>query len=1151
MNAYWEMYFLDLVSEPPRHRHVKQTISSILPQTPTRVDQHPQSDSLRDVDPSSHVSPPGVVEDQLPVDDAYVKFISCQLGSFPRCTVVHDAAQKVIRLSGTSIETRARKATIQKLLADIHEDVVELDPFQTDLLRRDRGKMFLDAFWTERGFDWRWRGSELILVNAKDCAQLRHFIFRLEFSNQLGGQAMINIGAVVPDLIGEKMLKHSEDLLVRCSLRDECIYVEGIAVDVEFAKSQIMEDLKFVERELPAADERVQFVVKELGMFPFCSVIHDPIRKLIVLRGIQIEVQARHAQIISVLGNIQEEIIELESFQMSFLLRERGKMFLNAFWSEEGFVWVLTDTKLVILSSVKSKTELHESVEEFSVELNGRATVHIDAVGADISDDLVQVQIMKLSVELLVSCSHNGKCVVIEGVKCDVEHAECEMRTFLWNFSLIEDIITINGEKALLIKSHLMDEFEQLLSGIKFQMIDTSSDDKLTVHITCPRNKLQYVKHKIDSFVKLLSRQYCIYTCEQRHLWFIRKGSKLCASVRDMIELFEKENKCLTDTQFLDGAEDVYTNQKGECMNKISVISKTDPDEFLPAKLRDQIHREIQRRLKEFADARKEKGNNFFKEKNYSEALACYTEAISFFPNSASSASFFGNRAAAYIKLDKYKEGLADAKRAILLDSDYTRGYLREGECYMGFGNIEAALCSYRRAQQIEPNNGVVQHELEHVSRVQEDSTKAESCLKMSDYKSAMIYLDLCTEYCPQALHFKSQKAECLALTGRYEECEALVADILEIDQLNADALYARALCLYGQDNLDVALENLRDVLHKTPDHENAKNLYWKAKKLASKRKEGSFAFNAGNFHQAYDLYTEALSIDPRNKSVNSRLYCNRATVCSKIGQVSEAIQDCTKALELDAGYIKAYLRRAKCYTEQELHEDAVQDYERVCEIDKTKENEKLLHDARLKLASGRVKILELKKEEGNAAFRAGKYKLAYDLYTEALDIDPDNKSVNSVLFCNRAIVCSKLGQFYKAIDDCTKSIELQDFYSKAYFSRAKYYMEVELYEEAVKDYEKIYNRDRNLENKKLLNHAKSMFEKSKKKTKDYHDILGVPKNASSEEIKKAYHQKAKIHHPDRHRNEPLVKQKIEERRFKDINEAHKVLSERAKKGNR
>jgi len=56
---------------------------------------------------------------------------------------------------------------------------------------------------------------------------------------------------------------------------------------------------------------------------------------------------------------------------------------------------------------------------------------------------------------------------------------------------------------------------------------------------------------------------------------------------------------------------------------------------------------------------------------------------------------------------------------------------------------------------------------------------------------------------------------------------------------------------------------------------------------------------------------------------------------------------------------------------------------------------------------------------------------------------------------------------------------------------------------------------------------------------KDYYQILGVQKNASSEEIKKAYYKLAHKYHPDKGGDE---------KKFKEINEAYQVLSDKEKR---
>ncbi|HEY4845903.1 MAG TPA: molecular chaperone DnaJ [Candidatus Dormibacteraeota bacterium] len=60
---------------------------------------------------------------------------------------------------------------------------------------------------------------------------------------------------------------------------------------------------------------------------------------------------------------------------------------------------------------------------------------------------------------------------------------------------------------------------------------------------------------------------------------------------------------------------------------------------------------------------------------------------------------------------------------------------------------------------------------------------------------------------------------------------------------------------------------------------------------------------------------------------------------------------------------------------------------------------------------------------------------------------------------------------------------------------------------------------------------------------RDYYEVLGVGRNASAEELKRAYRKLALQFHPDRNPNDPQA-----EARFKEVNEAYEVLSDQSKR---
>uniref|UniRef100_A0A0D3FAM0 Amidase domain-containing protein n=1 Tax=Oryza barthii TaxID=65489 RepID=A0A0D3FAM0_9ORYZ len=102
------------------------------------------------------------------------------------------------------------------------------------------------------------------------------------------------------------------------------------------------------------------------------------------------------------------------------------------------------------------------------------------------------------------------------------------------------------------------------------------------------------------------------------------------------------------------------------------------------------------------AELLKEKGNSAFKGRKWSKAVEFYSDAIKL---NGTNATYYCNRAAAYLELGRYKQAEADCEQALLLDKKNVKAYLRRGIAREAVLNHQEALQDIRHALALEPQN--------------------------------------------------------------------------------------------------------------------------------------------------------------------------------------------------------------------------------------------------------------------------------------------------------------------------------------------------------------------------------------------------------------------------------------------------------------
>jgi stress-induced-phosphoprotein 1 len=110
----------------------------------------------------------------------------------------------------------------------------------------------------------------------------------------------------------------------------------------------------------------------------------------------------------------------------------------------------------------------------------------------------------------------------------------------------------------------------------------------------------------------------------------------------------------------------------------------------------------------------KAKGNQYFLKKQYPEAIEWYTKAIKADPKDS---TFFSNRCAAYMGLNKFQEALKDAEECCKLQPNWVKGWYRKGMALTSLGRHEEAVMAYKKGLEFEPANDDLKGKLADAER--------------------------------------------------------------------------------------------------------------------------------------------------------------------------------------------------------------------------------------------------------------------------------------------------------------------------------------------------------------------------------------------------------------------------------------------------
>jgi len=363
-----------------------------------------------------------------------------------------------------------------------------------------------------------------------------------------------------------------------------------------------------------------------------------------------------------------------------------------------------------------------------------------------------------------------------------------------------------------------------------------------------------------------------------------------------------------------------------------------------------------------------EEMNKLLVKGNIDKVLQLLNERIN---NDADNPDYLGLRAMVYSTQTKYNLALKDIKKAIEQNPQDSEFYTISGEIYFRQEEYNLALKDFLKAKELKSENSDTYHYL--------------GLIYMDQYEYA-----LAIENFDKAISLDSKnklssffKDECYV---KMKKNEHLQQKTLETEQITKGFPYLDRGMFYVENNkIDLAIKDFIKYIQVEP--KKAIGYFWLAVTHHKQNKNIS----------ALSYFNKSIKLSETTKYYLDVIYHGRGKFFTDIKQYNAAINDFTKAINLNNNNEDFYISRANTYMIIKNYVAAIKDFDKAIEINK----------------------------------------------------DNDHS------FYRRGLANFELDDYDKAIKDFSKAIELNPCYSDYLIWRAKCYFEQEKYDLALKDIEK------------------------------------------------------------------------------------------------
>lgn len=261
---------------------------------------------------------------------------------------------------------------------------------------------------------------------------------------------------------------------------------------------------------------------------------------------------------------------------------------------------------------------------------------------------------------------------------------------------------------------------------------------------------------------------------------------------------------------------------------------------------------------------------------------------------------------------------------------------------------------SYEK-QETEKQNKPNLNQMDPKERMQFEANKHKEAgnlaYKKKEFDLALQHYNAALETFPNDITFYNNIAAVYFETKQYDECIKTCEKGIEVGRENrADfKLIGKAFARIGnayrkKEDYKQAKIYFEKAMseHRTPQvkasisevesiiKEMERNAYINPELAEQEKEQGNELFKKGDYSTAIKHYTEAIKRNPSDP----KLYSNRAACYMKLAAFDLGLKDCEQCIQLDAKFIKGYIRKGKILLGMQKTNKAMSAYRKALEID-------------------------------------------------------------------------------------------------------------------------------------------------------------------------------------------------------------------------